>query len=57
MKDHETIYLQPICNKVFCPGNNADEGRHWCEDDIGACEECGKDMTEYVRADIAAGES
>ena len=41
--EHPVIYLQPACK-----GCNADEGRLWCQDDQGPCEECGKPWIRYA---------
>lgn len=38
------IWLAPRCM--------IDE-RTWCEDDIGACDECGEPTVEYIRLDVA----
>ncbi len=42
----EKIYLSPDCGNGSC-----DAERLWCQDDMGACEECGLACIEYVRAD------
>lgn len=44
--EHERIWLQPFCFY------ETDEGRLWCQDDMGPCEDCGKPSVEYVRADL-----
>ena len=43
MTQHKVIWLQPAC----CEG---DEGRLWCEDDVGPCE-CGKPWIKYILAE------
>lgn len=50
-KDHERIWLQPVC----CA--DPYDGRQWCQDD-GVWEDCedGVSSTEYVRADLAQAE-
>ena len=46
MEEHKIIYLQPICDK--CAGDILKfDGRMWCEDDQGACEDCGKHWVKY----------
>lgn len=45
MSEHKVIWLQPDCE-----GCNLEEGRQWCQDDVGPCEECGKPWIRYVLA-------
>lgn len=48
MTEHEVIYLQPEC---ACNGS---EGRLWCQDDQGPCEDCRKPWLRYVRVGIGS---
>ena len=43
--DFEHIWLSPKCDEEG-------DGRMWCEDDRGPCDDCGMPSTKYVRADL-----
>ena len=42
MSEHPVIFLQPECAGCY-----AYEGRLWCQDDQGPCEECGLPWVRY----------
>lgn len=45
--EHAEIWLSPICDRC-----NPD-GRTWCQDDMGPCDDCGAPSVRFVRADAA----
>lgn len=51
MTEHETIWLQPWCDKCETESRGSSEGRLWCQDNVwDQCGLCERRPVKYVLA-------